>query len=86
MKIFGFIRNNLSHGRLDKEKYWQRLTEYVKNNPGHEMQDDIVCIQDGEFLLHELQIVDQFFDSVFELNPIFKTKIFGGHTAEDTVK
>jgi hypothetical protein len=85
LKIFGLIRNNLSHGRLDKEDYWQRLTEYVKNNPSLEMQDDTVCIQDGEFLLHELQIVDQFFDCVFKLNPIFKTKYLGGQTTEDTV-
>lgn len=74
LEIFGLVRNNLSHGRLNKEEYWNRLTEYINNNSSLDIQDDVVQIKDNDFLLHELDIVNKLFNIVFKTNEIFKTK------------
>lgn len=74
LMVFGLIRNNLSHGRLNNQDYWNRLTEYVNNNECLEMQDDVLFIKDDAFLLHELEIVNNFFKIVFQTNVLFKTK------------
>lgn len=74
LEDFGLIRNNLSHGRLIKEDYWNRLTEYVNHNDSLEMQDDVVLIKDNTFLIHELDVVNKLFNIVFKVNEQFKTK------------
>lgn len=74
LDVFGLLRNNLSHGKLNNQDFWNRLTDYVNKNGCLEMQDDVVFIKDNSFLVHELEIVNKFFDIVFKVNDCFKTK------------
>ena len=67
----GLIRNNLSHGRLNKKEHWDRLNEYVVNNGHLEMNDDVVFIKDDEYLFQSLDIIMAFFETVFASNSAF---------------
>ena len=71
IEMLGLIRNNLSHGKLNSVKNWEKLRAYVKKSPYLDLDDDIVRINDNYLLMNFIAQVISFFKEVFNANPVF---------------
>lgn len=66
LQVFGLLRNNLSHGKLNNDKNWNIVLEYIDKNKSLSIEDDVVCILDNDFLDEKLELVYDFFKLIFD--------------------